>query len=636
MDIFKPDFDAIKEKITKTSLAKELYKKANDGANELLDAELPTEPLEVYNERCMKDGKFTEEFLKHIQLYDIRSQFFGNAFSTLAFAYRMTGKKDYLDRWLACVDSCFLSDPWGPGACKYDHCSELLCRALSVSTGWLMDDLAPDMIKRIDTRLAKEVNGFIETYARAGDLYPLGPNGHQSRAIAGSGTAAVFLASRHSKYEPALERLIYLFKKLLPETVTPEGGWLDGYDHFSGQIIDCIFFMEALKEHRGIDLTGSPGLKEAALHFVYAFSVQKGVIANIQVLFWLAKAYDIPEVLYIAERLTIDNDFYKNCAAIALLFYDPDQKSVSPPDRVHIVKDFGLGRLGEGYDHDNVYLWMRSGPAEAFCRNNQNGILLTAYGTQLLGNTVLHNPGYVRGWEIVYKYGLYLTRNATALMINGQDQLKHRYGEDWEPIKKFHKPGRPKWDDDTMWWFDYEEPKEQYGQFIGGSDNGNIWKMSASADKVFGELVSAYTRHCALINKRLVVIVDHVKANTGVETIWFRGNSAKKVSVKETNVMIEAEDGVNARAAFAGTASIDVSAEVWEFQPEIGGYFTAKMEAQPGDNILVSVIWPGKETLSENVSVSLEKNVGGFSIKVYCLGDEYNFNVHADGSGLRF
>jgi len=634
MDIFKLDIDAIKAKTQKTPMAEKLYKEAITYSVKMLGIELPVEPMVIDDEPSMKDGRFTDGYLKHLQVYDDTTWLFYNAFNGLAFGYKMTGKKEYLDKWLASLDACLMSDPWGPAACTYDLCSARLCCSLSVTAGWLINDLDPSVIERIDTRLKKEIDGFIETYKRAGDLYPLGPNNHQFKSMSGAGVAAIFLVSRHPEYEPALKRLIDLFKMLLPQSITPDGGWADGYPYYFYIMMEGVFFLDALKENQKLDLINSPGMNKAAEHMMYALNAHEGAhLGHTHVLFWIADRYNMPEALNVAELMLSSGSFKARDAAYSLICYNTGQNPAAPSDRVHIDKDFGLGRLGEGYDHNNVYLWMRSGPGDR-CRSNQNGIFLTAYGKQILADTTLIGGGYKKFWDAVHKYGLWEAKNSTSILVNGLDHLKNRYGEDWEPIKKFHKPGRPKWNDDTMWWFDYEEPKERYGNFIGGWDDGRIWRMSASADRVFGELVSSYTRHCAMIDNNIMVIVDHIKANAGAETIWFRGNSPQRVTVEGDNICITADDGVNARAAFTGNSDIDLSAAVWEYQPETGGYFTAEMKAQPGDNLLVSAIIVGKKPIKEKISVSLQENDNGHLITVRHASAEYSLSTGADGSGL--
>jgi len=629
MDIFKPDFKEMQEKISADAMSSDLYQRAISYADKTLDVELPDKPFTVFSDPCMKDGRFTPEFLVHLQVYDEVSWLFERAFTALAFAYKMTGNHVYLEKWLQCVDSCFLNSVWGPDASKYDHCSSRLCRALSISAAWLENDIPEEVHERIDLRLGIEVDGFIDTYARSGDMYPLGPNDHQSKSVAGAGTAALYLSERGFKDRKAdMDRLVFLFEKLLPETVTPEGGWIDGYDFYYYAMMDCVFFLDLLKVFTGRDLIFHPGMREAAVHSLYALGTHSDInVTSPYVFFWLQDRYEIPAV-NVAEHMLSQGTFEDQHAPYAFMFYQTEPVPTPLADSAHVAMDFGLGRLGKGYNNKSVYLWMRSGPAEAFCRNNQNGLLLTAYGKRILYNTVMvKKVGYVKLWDIVYEHGLWLTGKSTSLMVNGQDQLKNRYGEDWEPIKKFHKPGRPKWDDDTMWWFDYEEPKEALGRFIGASDTGNAQFMSASADKVFGTAVSRYTRHCAMLDQNLIVIVDCLQAESGAEIISFRGNTPCKFSQTNGQIDINADNEAYAAISFAATSDLEITCGIWEFQPDTGGYFTAEFGAKQGLNILITTIQCDKNIITAQRKVNLKEENDRWSVRITQEKNKYSLSL---------
>jgi len=634
MDIFKLDFNELKKKINADPMASDMYQRAISYADSALEFELPDEPVQdTYDGPCKVDGRFSLDWIEQLYKFDKVSWLFERSFTALAFAYKMTGKTSYLDKWIACVDSCFINPAWGPKvpylSGKYDHCSSRLSRALPIATAWLQNDLTDEILDRIDERLGIEIDGFIETYARSGDLYPLGPNDHQSKAIAGAGMSALYLTGRGSKGREAdLERLIYLFEKLLPETVTPEGGWIDGYDFYYYAMMDCVFFLDTLKAHTGQDLIFYPGMREAAQHSLYGLGAHKGFAASSPyVFFWTADRYNMPEALRVPEYMLKHGTFEDMHAPYAFIFYNPDLPVEHLKKTVNIAQDFGLGRIGRGFGDDGVYLWMKSGPAEAFCRNNQNGIQLSAFGKRLLYNTVLQPGDPSRLWDTVFKYGLWLTGKSNSIIVNGQDQLKNLYGEDWEPIKKFHKPGRPKWDDDTMWWFDYEEPKESFGRFIGASDTGDAQFMSASADTVFGPEISRYTRHCAVLGQNLIVIADCLQAEDGAETIAFRGNTPCKITQNDGQIDLNADEEAYATLSFTATSDLEITNDVWEFQPETGGYFTAELKAKKGLNILITVIQCSKSTIADQNKINLTEQNGKWQIKIIRDKDEYELSL---------
>ncbi|NLY18374.1 MAG: hypothetical protein GX045_05380, partial [Clostridiaceae bacterium] len=196
MELLSPDFDQLKKKINYDEVTRKLYDEAIAYADKILLEEFPNEPIKEHGNAKKINGRYTDKYLGILQEYDTTSWLYERAFRNLAFAFKMTGHRKYLDKFEEAIDRCLLNPYWGPEESEYDHCSSRILRALCVSLTWLGSDLSRDHMKRITDRIKKEVIGFEKKYSRMGDDYPIGPNDHQSKDLSGAGCAAWFLSKK--------------------------------------------------------------------------------------------------------------------------------------------------------------------------------------------------------------------------------------------------------------------------------------------------------------------------------------------------------------------------------------------------------------------------------------------------------
>ena len=601
MNILSPDFPVLHDR-TKTQIGKILHSQAINQADKALSQTLPTEPIVIEECEQRKDGMYTDAYLDNLQKFDKLSWFFQDAFITLSYAYCMIKDTVYLDKFCEYAHSCLINPRFGPPYAEYDHCSSRLCRALAVSCSWIGSELPLETKAAIDARLIEEIQGFTEKYQRAGDLYPIGPNDHQCKDLSGAGIACIYLLPQHPDLRDALERFVSLYAdKFVPETATEEGGWIDGYELLFYALMDTAPFMDAVLSKTGRNIAQDSRLKSICKHIIPCqLAVNASLAPNTTSpdffhythgLYYLATTYRDTELQYFAEKLTLQGLSDPDFAPYSLLYYDPELKSTPPSETAHIARDFGLMRLGKGIGSDNVYVWLRSGPAEAFCRNNQNGILLNAYGVPLLSNVAIPKAAYKQIWNIVYKEGLFTTKYSNALLIDGQNQQRNRYGEDWAPITRFHKPGRPKWGDSDAWWYDFEEAKQPLGHALCAFERDGIRVMSGSADNVYGELVQRYVRHVVQIEENLIFVIDVLRLDEP-RSVSFRACTNHSMHFEDSNVILSA-DGAYARLAFSHDTAL--SKDTLPFQPEHGCYLTAAWQIPKGDNVRVCAIRTSRE-----------------------------------------
>lgn len=621
MNILSPDFLILHDR-TKTYIGQLLHLQAIEQADKSLSQTLPSKPIVTTECKQRKNGMYTAAYLDNLQLFDKLSWFFHDAFISLSYAYCMTKDNVYLDKFCEYAQSCLINARFGPAYAEYDHCSSRLCRALAVACSWLKADLPQQTKRDIDARLIEEIQGFLKKYERAGNLYPIGPNDHQCKDLAGAGIACIYLLPQHPELNVTLDRFIYLYAdKFVTESATEEGGWIDGYELIFYALMDTAPFMEAVLFHTGRNIASEPRLRNICRHIIYGqLSINASSPSFFRYthgLFYLASTYRNAELQHYAQSIALDGLSDPVFAAYSLLYYDPSLEAVAPMETVHIAKDFGLMRLGKGIDNDHIYVWLRSGPAEAFNRCNQNGILLTAYGVPLLSNVTMPGADYKKLWNTVYNEGLFTTKCTNALLIDGKNQLTNKYGEDWAPIAHFHKPDRPKWGDPDAWWFDFEESKQPLGRALCAIERDGIRVISGNADNAYGNLVRRYTRHVVQIEENLIVIIDVLNVDSP-RSVAFRACTNHSMHIKNNNVILSSY-GAHARLAFSHDAKLSV--DTWSFQPKHGCYLTAVSQIPKGEHILASAI-------------RINREPNNFMLNVDCTTHNGICNIKADGYTL--
>jgi len=635
MNLIMPDFEQLKKKINYDEVTRKLYDAAIAYADMTVMAEFPSEPIKEHGYIKKIDGRYTDKYLGILQEYDLTSWLYERAFRNLAFAYKMTGNRKYLDKFEEAIDRCLLNPWWGPENSEYDHCSSRILRSLYVSLSWLGSDLSRDHMERITKRMKKEVIGFEEKYSRMGDDYPIGPNDHQSKDLSGAGCAAWFLSKNDPAMKLKLQRFVSLFSdKLIDETIGDDGGWPDGCMCVLYALMDAISFIEVIKESTGKDLTQHPKLKRTCDFFIGTIPLHNRSVGEektpviypyIHAMFWMASMYRREDIQFVARNAVISGMADLDFSAYAFICYDETLKAQEySGNGVLFTKSVGWGRLGWGNNADSVYLWLKSGPADAFCRNNQNGILLTAFGRQLFSDVTLPKVGYQKLWKCVYEEGLWTTKCATALLVNGHNQKRNRYGEDWGPIMKFHNPNREKWGDEDAWWFDFEEPKAPLGRIAGGWCDDNTAVIKGRADRCYGDLLSGYTRTCIMTRDGLIIIVDLIIPNENTKDFQFRANSSYTFSVKDKSRAAIFAREVRSDILFLYNGDFNISAGEWPFNPGTGSYLTGDFKVKDDEKArLITILKPYRDNNEHALNAWIDRDY----LTVVFDNDEHKFDL---------
>lgn len=643
MKLLQTDFAALASKASTDEVARKLWQEALSQADRLLAVEFPAQPIEDRRPVKKIDDRYTEQYLKTLEQFDKASWLLEGAVRKLAFAYKATGERKYLERFEQAIDSCLINPMWGPVGNEYDHCASRLLRALSVSLTWLGDAVSADRLTAIRARMKKEVRGFEAKYRLMRDEYPIGPNDHQSKDLAGAGCAAWFLLPEDPEMAVCLDRFIALFRdKLIEETIAEDGAWPDGWSCVLYALMDVIAFFEVIEARTGQDLTAHPRLRQTC-DFMLACLPQHRPAGYpyCHGLFWMAATYGRSDLQFVCRNMVLNGQADLDYSEYALICYD---EGLEARELEHggamAFRSLGWGRLGWGTNPDGVYVWLKSGATDAFCRNNQNGLVVTAFGRQLFSDVVIpaRSIGLRAFWNCVYEDGLWTTKCATALLVNGQNQLRNRYGEDWAPIMKFHHPNRPKWGDDDAWWYDLEAPKAPLGRIVSVKSGDDAASLVGRADRGYGDLLSGYTRTCAMTRDGLIVIVDRLTPSGLTESFQFRANTAYTFYLKgENRAAITAEDvasdilflydgessgsGENSESGESGENSLGV--DKWPFQPGPGNYLTGSFPLRGSVARLVTVMRPYRDGREHELTAQLQED----QLTVVFDGKLYGFDL---------
>ncbi|MFC5647602.1 hypothetical protein ACFPYJ_00365 [Paenibacillus solisilvae] len=620
MKLNQADFEVLKKKVTFDSITQKLFQESISQADHLVMNEFPSHPIQERSPIKKVNDQYTDEYLENLQEYDQTSWLYERAFRKLAFAFKMTGKQKYLDKYEQAIVRCMQNPFWGPKDSEYDHCSSRILRSLSVSLTWLCDEISLDTLEMVSKRMKMEVLGFERKYCRMGEDYPIGPNDHQSKDLAGAGCAALFLLKRDPTMKRYLDRFISLFRdKLLEETIEEDGGWPDGWACVLYSYMDVISFFEVIEDYTDRNLTHHPRLQQTCNFLIGAFPQHKNVIFDGEIaqalypychsIFWMAATYRRKDMQFIAKRMILQGLADLDFSDYAFICYDErlEAEEFSGGGAI-MTRSVGWGRLGWGTNEENVYLWLKSGITDAFCRNNQNGLLITAFGRQLFSDVSLKGAGYRELWNCVYEDGLWTTKCANALLVNGQNQLRNRYGEDWGPIMKFHNPNRPKWGDEDAWWFDFEAPKAALGRMIGAISGEEAATLVGRADKCYGELLTGYSRTCMMTKDGLIIIIDRLVPTEKAKDFQFRANTAYTFHVTDSNRAAITAGEVCSDILFLYDGDYSVSVDKWPFNPGPGNYLTGNFKLQGRPAQLVTVMRPYRDGKEHVLSAKLQGN----------------------------
>ncbi len=638
MKLLQADFEVLKKKIPFDTVTQKLYKEAVSQADKIVEQDFPAQPIQEGSYVKKKDGQYTEEYLKVLQEYDDTSWLYERAFRKLVFAYKMTGAQKYLHKFEEAIDRCMQNPFWGPKDSEYDHCSSRMLRSLCISLTWLGDGLAKVTTDKIRARMKTEVMGFENKYHRMGDDYPIGPNDHQSKDLSGAGCAAWFLMASDPEMKPYFNRFVSLFReKLIDETIAEDGGWPDGWGCVLYALMDVIALFEVIEGGTGEDLTRHPRMQRSCDFFIGAVWQHRCDIPNEEVVqpkyaychttFWMAAVYKRKDMQFIAKNAVLQGLIDLDFSEYAFICYDETLEAQEfNRNGALFTRSVGWGRLGWGTNTESVYLWLKSGSADAFCRNNQNGLLLTAFGRELFSDVTLPAKiGYRKLWKCVYEEGLWTTKCATALLVNGQNQLKNRYGEDWGPIMKFHSPNRKKWGDEDAWWFDFDEPKAPYGRIVGAENEDDRATLVGRADKCYGDLLTGYTRACTMTRDGLIVIVDTLLPTYNAKNFQFRANTKYSFYLKDKNrAAIHARE-VQSDILFLYDGDYELSVDKWAFNPGPGNYLTGDFKLEGKKAQLITVLRPYCDSEEHMLYASLQEDClsVSFDDKSYRIGLDF-------------
>mgnify|MGYP001590145683 CR=1 FL=1 len=357
--------------------------------------------------------------------------------SHLAFAYRLTGRREFADKAREMVLARARDAEWEAGG---RHRMEwraglatggALCE-LALTYDWLRDQWS--RAERAEVRRAVLEKGLepacddIRKGARCAEWYTC--NG--MCVVNGPALMAAILFEDEMDTSEAFERSLLQVRRAIAAHC-PDGGYPEGLGYWNYGIRHLLLGVEALRRLKGIDLYEEPFLRNTgdyALHFILPWPAECTNTADSRGLtrLWppvaaLAARHRRPEWQWLARRL-LTRDWGMDGEALEyslfyLIYYDPEVPSHPPAPSQTACLFSGLQQLSlrSDWTDDAIHVVWLNGPSN--CHHNHlhlNHVSVNAYGERLLIDMGQYD--YAKDWEYRKQ-----TAGHNSLLVDGEGQI---------------------------------------------------------------------------------------------------------------------------------------------------------------------------------------------------------------------
>ena len=268
---------------------------------------------------------------------------------TLAMMYRLTGKREYVDRtWDELVAAADFPD-WNPN--HFLDTAEMT-RAFALAYDWLYDvwtDEERDFIRAamVEKGLRPALAGFRGT-APWRNQWARRTNNWNFVCNSGITMGALAIAEDEPELAKELIREALFSVNFAIDRFAPDGAWDEGLGYWNYSIRYLIPFIASLQSALGTDfgLTATPGLAETGYFPIYlvgpngSFNFADSGSGTVRTpeLFWLDNTYDVPAFSWWQRQHTSPG----SAAARCLLWYRPSAGAEfePTPDRLPLDRYF--------------------------------------------------------------------------------------------------------------------------------------------------------------------------------------------------------------------------------------------------------------------------------------------------------
>lgn len=303
--------------------------------------------------------------------------------SRAAWAYRMTGEKEFLERAERNLSQVCSFPGWNPG--HYLDVAEM-CLAVSTAYDWLYDDLSPEVRESARKALGKYgLETAVEKIERGGFTFS---NNWGQVSYGGLACAAIATAEDYPEMaQKVISKVFQHCRSLSEKFYNPDGFYPEGPGYWSFGTSYQYLLMMALESALGTDagLSEVPGFRKTALAQSFlqgprgAFNYSDGhkrarlSILHTPEMWYFVRKYSDPSMGYFEYRLfdklrknskAVDCDNRLEVYSVLNSFYAPAGKARVPSARVASSNgEVPIIVARTGWGSNDSYLGLKGGKA---------------------------------------------------------------------------------------------------------------------------------------------------------------------------------------------------------------------------------------------------------------------------------
>ena len=492
-----------------------------------LNDQIPLQPPPGPEKAYLEDGvTFDPKFLTiHNAYYEdgYRVQYYSELF---AFAYLISGDQRFLRRgkdWV--MNHCSWSQ-WDETANRGDVQSSHALNGIAIVYDWLYSDFTVVERRTVRSALIENCKLFYDNWSKAFDL-----GNHFWVCYAALGIAALSLLPEYPEAEQWISFVTERFRGLLGISFGEDGDYIDTVFFAGYALRNALFYFEALKRIKGIDLSATSLLEKVARWFLYSLPPDRDghpeqrsqpidMVAYFRPMMmrfasqfrdpyaqWFCRANG--EELGAAFTYTWWYDVKANGDKQArsfqgpweFLFFDKTVPTKRPDDlpMSMLFRDTGQVIMRSGWERDDAWLLFRSGPASGKDKLDQNGILLYAFGERLIDVLLPPRSTYSETgdyWKQIHFFQTTIGSNSVLVDGDGQTVTHPVWLMDPEISRaQWKSKGRV----------------EPFGRIVHFESRPDWDYAVGEASRAYGSLLKIFKRHIIFLKPDCFVLYDEIE-----------------------------------------------------------------------------------------------------------------------------
>jgi hypothetical protein len=475
----------------------------------------------------------------------------------LSYAYRMTGKKDYLKRAESEMLKAASFSDWNPS-----HFLDVgeMTMALAIGYDWLYDKLSPETRKTIESAIIEK--GLKPSYDKHYNWFVNAVNNWNQVCNAGVSYGALAIWEKDpelcsSIVNRAIEKIALPMEHYAPDGAYPEGG---GYWEYGTSF--CVMFLSAIEKAFGTDfgLSQKPGFLKTGEYilnivtpnlnlFSYSDNGSRAFLSP--AMFWFYDKTKDPSILYNQIRLYQRDGtrrIRKDRLAPAMVIWGASASLSNP------VKPSRLYWKASG---DNPVCFMRTAwdDTSAIFTGMKMGSPSVNHAHMDVGSFIMEADG-VR-WAIDMGGENYYRLESRGVDLWNMNQDSQR----WDVFRYNN------FAHNTLTFNHKLQKVDGKAEITGYSDSENDMYVISDLTPVYKGQVKSAKRAVSLINKEYVVVEDKIETSNRYTMATWTLVTPANAKVISNDVLLLEKDGKKLYVKVSGPESIR-----WHISPAVSPF----------------------------------------------------------------